>query len=212
MKSFIILLCFIISLTGCTKSKRITADDVREQVLAVGNINSPQRSKQWQELAKTSPDASEQLLARVMYVQSLICDTTPNLNAGEYRKGIRKEILSIIEDAPDSWQTQMAWLLLFDTFNSWEEPNEMIEMANQALQRAKIDILNNPQEPRLQAFLEAGKYETTDYRDFFLLFRAYSFVQLKNQEAAQKDLLEIKSEAYRKIITDFMEFRGKLKR
>ncbi|RRJ94901.1 hypothetical protein Ga0100231_011750 [Opitutaceae bacterium TAV4] len=210
MKSFSIFLCFSMLLMGCTKSKRITADDVKKQVLAVGDVNSPPKSEQWQELVQTSPDACERLLARVMYTQSLLCHPDPNFP--ENRKKIQKEILSIIDDAPDSWQAQMAWLLLFQTVDTWDECPEIIEMANQALQRARIDLLNNPQDPRLRAFLDAGKYEVADYRDFFILYRAYAFVQLKNQEAAQKDLLEIKSETYRKIIIDFMEFRGKLKR
>ncbi len=210
MRLFIILLCSVISFTGCTKSKRITADDVKAQVLAAGDVNSLPKSEQWQELAQTSPDDSERLLARVMYTQSLLCQPDPNFI--ENRKKIQKEIFSIIEDAPDSWQAQMAWLLLFQTVDTWDESHEIIEMANQALQKARFDVLNDPQDPRLKAFLDAGKYGVTDYRDFFILYRAYSFVQLKNLEAAQKDLLEIKSEAHRKIITDFMEFRSKLNR
>lgn len=177
-----LLAVFAIVALLCVRSEAaaITADDARTTIRA--NDYTQAEADKWEVVSRNAVDDAEKLTARVLLVELWLKSGTPFT-----LKETREKLKGLIRDAPDSWQAQISRMQIMRTFDVNTETDDMIAAANEALDTAKFDLLNNPQDPFLISYLETLYAGVNDLREFFIYMRGACYATDLNAERLKAD-------------------------
>ncbi len=172
----------------------ITAADVVKQIKA--EFFEIPVSNKWLRQSKSAETIGERHLALLMFVEShfrlahSVADEQQRMSFAKCREVLR----TIIQEAPHSWQAQIAYVQMMGAFSGDGDADLWIATATEALAKVNFLLLNWGNDPRLVAYKKAFGYDKYHMRDFFLLFRAYKYAECGEIEKARKDYDQIGSE------------------